>query len=82
MLLQNHCRCYYFYQSNKVAWSQRTVGSGEEKKMLTVIEGEYMELLLCLPLEQMALGLKVEPLRWRETGGKEHRAGALAPATV
>lgn len=45
--------------------------------MLTVIEGEYMELLLCLPLEQMALGLKVEPLRWRETGGKEHRAGAL-----
>lgn len=53
-----------------------------KKKMLTVIEGEYMELLLCLPLEQMALGLKVEPLRWRETGGKEHRAGALAPATV
>ncbi len=32
LLLSNHRWCYYFYQSNKVAWSQRTVGSGEGKK--------------------------------------------------
>lgn len=30
--LSNHRRCYYFYRANKVAWSQRTAGSGRREK--------------------------------------------------
>lgn len=78
--LSNHRRCYYFYRSNGVAWSQRTAGSCCEGKEKCLVEIEDADVLLLLRLPLGVKGPGAEsgaPARWR---GKEDGAGAGAAA--
>lgn len=61
LLPSNHCWCYYFYQSNKPAWSQ-----SQEMFRAAKMQTQYFLVLLHLPSEQRALGQQVEP----RDGGK------------
>lgn len=81
--LLNHRRSYYFYRSNRVAWSQRTAGScceGKEKCFVE-IEGADVLLLLRLPLGVKGPGAESGAPREMERKKKTERAQEPLPSS-
>lgn len=68
LLLSNHRRRYYFCQSNKVAWSQRTAGSGEGKTCS--LRSKTQTCYFCYACPQSK-----EPWDWKRSPSEMERDG-------